>query len=173
MVDDIPCLRPLHLVLAEPAVCHKFIHGQVILPTHNGLVLEPDDHLAVVEACGFHTRAKTGEHRVCIEDVDGVVFRKIRNDRAKISAREVLVLLLALKVIIGDCLRLVRADLHESLFVLDVGDSIGWVGDNRSYFVLADDLADKRAVKRVAASDDMLSNLEDVSFSCFHGFSWL
>lgn len=108
VVDDVPRLRPLHLVLAEPSVCDEFVHGEVILPTHDGLVLEPDDHLRVVEACGFHAGAKAWEHRVGVEDVHGVVFREIRNDRAEVAAREVLVFFLALNVIIGDGFIFVR-----------------------------------------------------------------
>lgn len=160
-------------MLAEPAIGDEFVHREVVLPTHDGLVLEPDDHLAVIEACRLHARTKTREHRVGIEDVDGVVFREVRNDHAEVSAREVLVLLLALEVVIRNRFRLVRADLHESLLVLDVGDSVGRVSDDRPHFVLADDLSDERAIKRVAATDDVVADLEDVSVSCFHGFSWL
>jgi hypothetical protein len=172
MVDDIPCLRPLHLVLAEPSVRDEFIHGQVILTAHHRLVLEPDNHLGVVEACGFHARAQTREHRVGIEDVHGVIFREIRNDRAKIPAREVLVFLFALKVVVCYCFRLIRAEFYQSLLILDVGNTIRRVGDDRAYFVLADDLADERSVERVAARDDVVADFEDVSVSCFHGFSW-
>ncbi len=171
MIDDVACLRPLHLVLAEPAVRDEFVHREVVLPTHDRLVLEPNDHLGVVEACRFHASTKTREHRIGIEDVDSVVFREARNDCTKISTREVLVLLLALKMIVGDCFRLVRADLYESLLVLDVGDSVRWISNDRPHLVFADDLADKRTVKRVAASDDVVADFEDVSFSCFHGFS--
>lgn len=173
MVDDVACLRPLHLMLAEPAVGDEFVHGQIIFPTHDGLVLEPDNHLAVVEACRFHACAKTREHRVSVEDIDRVVFRKIRNDRTEVSSRELLVLFFALKMVVGDCLRLVGTDLHESLLVLDIRDAIRRVGNDRSDLAVPDDLADKRAVKRVAARDDMVADLEDVSFSCFHGVSWL
>ena len=158
MVDDVACLRPLHLVLTEPAIRDEFIHREIILSAHDGLVLEPDDHLAVVETCRFHACAKTREHRIRVEDVDCVVFRKIRNDRTEISAREVLVFLLALKVIVRNRFLLVRADLHKSLLVLDISDSVGRVGDDRPYFVLADDLADERAIKRIAASDDVVAN---------------
>lgn len=129
--------------------------------------------MGVVEACRLHARAKTREHRVGIEDVDGVVFREVRDDRTEISAREVLILLLALKVVVRNRFRLVRADLHESLLVLDIRHAVGRVGDDRPHLVLADDLADERAVKRVAAGDDVVADLEDVSVSCFHGFSWL
>ena len=171
MADDVPRLRPFHLVLAEPAVGDQLIKREIILPTHNRLILEPYDHLAVVEACGLHARAKTREHRVGIEDVDRIVFGEIRNDRPEVATGEVLVFLLALEVVIGDCLIFVCTQFQEAFLVFDIRNSIGRVSDDRANLVLADNLPDIRPVERVAAGDDMVANLKNISFIYFHIFS--
>ncbi len=155
-------LRLEEPVRAIPAICDELVLTDVVEPPNYRVVLYPYEQLRERHARVEHPFAHGEDHLVGVEQVRGVLFRHVRNDRFEPCLREGAVLLVRLFVIVLNFFLLRDLDV-QSLFARCVRDSVRCVrADKRDAFATKK-CGYKTRVAAVAASDAMVAKRKNVS----------
>ncbi len=151
----------LKLVRAAPAISNKLVGRQIVHPTNDWVVFDPDEQLSEFPTRLLHSCSESKYHSVRVKDVGSVFCREVWHYRGHPIFRERGVLCFGGNVVVEDSFALF--ELAKSFFRLNRRYPIRHVAADGLNPCLSNELIYKLRIAGIAASEYMLPKSNDGS----------